>query len=250
MAPGNGRFTQQDTFAGIDMRPGSLHKYLYANADAANKRDPSGHLTLSETSAAQNIMGQLTQMSFRALNFIDKASTVLGVIQTMWQIYSIMENPAIAQHAEQVLNSGDPDFQDLIRNRMSDALQNFRKNSSKIVAKTVQLHGADILNTATQGASGRDRGYLIFLPTPTGVLNAGKIDVPLGRISVKGKSVQVKGRVGGAASHLGRVIGAGSYTGSNNYQQYFRMDYDSRHGHHGTKGPYHWTDGNFHYHVR
>jgi hypothetical protein len=195
-------------------------------------------------------MGQLTQMSFRVLNYLDKASTVLGVLQTVWQIYNIMENPAIAAQAEQVLNSGDPDFQNLIRNRMSDALSNFRRNSAKIVAKTVQLHGADIINTATQSAAGRDRGFLIFLPTPVGISNSMRIDVPLGHISVKGKNVKVKGRAGGAASHLGRVIGAGSYTGSKNYQQYFRMDYDSRHGHHGSNGPYHWTDTNFHYHVR
>jgi len=54
-----GRFTQMDTYAGSGSDPITLHKYLYANADGVNGRDPSGRFTLSEFSTEQFITGVL-----------------------------------------------------------------------------------------------------------------------------------------------------------------------------------------------
>jgi RHS repeat-associated protein len=63
--PANGRFTQMDTFQGVNRNPVSLHKYLYANASPGMFVDPSGNFTLGEISAAINVRAiQLTQLSF------------------------------------------------------------------------------------------------------------------------------------------------------------------------------------------
>jgi len=70
----------------------------------------------------------------------------------------------------------------------------------------------------------------------------------MGRIQVGKFSVRLQGLIGGAKSHLGRIIGVGSRTGQID-RQYFRMDY-GKHGHSGTNGPDHWSDGRFHFHVR
>ena len=87
------------------------------------------------------------------------------------------------------------------------------------------------------------------MPTPAAIKNTGTIDFPMASINVKGKAVKLKGRIGGPAYYKGRLIGVGSYTGKRHSQQYFRMDYDKKHGHHGGNGADYWTDGDFHYHV-
>ena len=58
-----GRFTQMDTWMGINSDPRTLHKYLYANADPANYIDPTGNFSLGSFSAASTINGILTTMS-------------------------------------------------------------------------------------------------------------------------------------------------------------------------------------------
>ena len=46
--PPTGRFNQEDTFAGNNYDPISLHKYLYAHANPINGIDPSGQMSLTE----------------------------------------------------------------------------------------------------------------------------------------------------------------------------------------------------------
>jgi hypothetical protein len=53
MNPGTGRFHTQDSYAGRNGEPLSLHKYVYANANPVMGRDPSGHVTLEEMSAVE-----------------------------------------------------------------------------------------------------------------------------------------------------------------------------------------------------
>lgn len=52
---GTGRFWSQDSYEGNAPDPASLHKYLYANCDPANRIDPSGNFSLSEIGATINI---------------------------------------------------------------------------------------------------------------------------------------------------------------------------------------------------
>ena len=48
--PLSGRFMSRDSEDGITTNPATLHKYLYANGDPVNGRDPTGHDDLIETS--------------------------------------------------------------------------------------------------------------------------------------------------------------------------------------------------------
>ncbi len=50
MNPGNGRFTQQDTWSGFRETPVTLNKYLYGDSDPANRIDPSGHMSAADVS--------------------------------------------------------------------------------------------------------------------------------------------------------------------------------------------------------
>lgn len=47
--PASGRFWTADSFEGTSRDPVSLHKYLYSQANPANRLDPSGNASLAET---------------------------------------------------------------------------------------------------------------------------------------------------------------------------------------------------------
>ena len=46
--PDRGRFWTQDSFEGFGNDPASLHKYTFNHNDPVNRRDPSGHFSLTE----------------------------------------------------------------------------------------------------------------------------------------------------------------------------------------------------------
>jgi len=59
---GTGRFTQMDTWMGINSDPITLHKYLYANADPVSFVDPTGNFGLASFSVASNIRVNLSNL--------------------------------------------------------------------------------------------------------------------------------------------------------------------------------------------
>jgi len=78
---GVGRFTQMDTWGGINNQPVTLNKYLYANADPGNMVDPSGHFSIGSVMAAVNTVARLTTTAARAtggvaLRFAKSASNL------------------------------------------------------------------------------------------------------------------------------------------------------------------------------
>jgi RHS repeat-associated protein len=60
--PSNGRFNQRDAYNGNKYDPQSLHRYLYANGDPINGRDPSGNETLISTSISSAISATLNAL--------------------------------------------------------------------------------------------------------------------------------------------------------------------------------------------
>jgi RHS repeat-associated protein len=65
--PANGRFTQLDTFEGVNDDPHSLHKYTYANSDPVMGIDPTGQFTMVELLVATGILGLLAAMLLPAI---------------------------------------------------------------------------------------------------------------------------------------------------------------------------------------
>lgn len=62
---GVGRFTQMDTWMGRVRDPITLNKYLYAEADPADKIDPSGNISIGSQMSAINIQGTLSTLAVR-----------------------------------------------------------------------------------------------------------------------------------------------------------------------------------------
>jgi RHS repeat-associated protein len=68
--PTSGRFISTDPFAGDIYSPASLHRYLYAANDPANRIDPSGKFSLGEVSFISAMIGVLTLISSKAGDFM------------------------------------------------------------------------------------------------------------------------------------------------------------------------------------
>lgn len=60
------RFTQMDTWEGIQSQPITLNKYTYANVDPVSYVDPTGNFGLASFGTAQNIRAQLGTQSVRS----------------------------------------------------------------------------------------------------------------------------------------------------------------------------------------
>ncbi|WP_245555099.1 RHS repeat-associated core domain-containing protein [Hahella ganghwensis] len=77
---GVGRFTQMDTWMGVNSDPITLHKYLYANADPVAYTDPTGNFGLFEASVTNTIATELSLMKVDAgLSALDTVFGSLGI---------------------------------------------------------------------------------------------------------------------------------------------------------------------------
>jgi RHS repeat-associated protein len=84
MNPQSGRFITADTYEGEDEEPASLHKYLYAGADAVNRVDPSGMADLVEEAEGAEIGGAAEQVALRPNT--STAGITLGKVKEAAQI--------------------------------------------------------------------------------------------------------------------------------------------------------------------
>src|SRR5262249_53336283 len=64
--PANGRFDARDSYAGDQIRPASLHVYMYTQDDPTNQFDPSGH----EGELLESLIVTGIRVGLFALNFI------------------------------------------------------------------------------------------------------------------------------------------------------------------------------------
>jgi RHS repeat-associated protein len=70
----SGRFTQQDTWMGINSDPVTLHKYFYANADPVTYTDPTGNFSIGSLMSAVNTLGTLVSRAQTAYSFFQVAT--------------------------------------------------------------------------------------------------------------------------------------------------------------------------------
>jgi len=69
--PSTGRFTQMDDWMGDPMRPLTLNKMLYGDADPANRMDPTGHFSMTEMMSTVNTAMTLYNNAMTTISFID-----------------------------------------------------------------------------------------------------------------------------------------------------------------------------------
>ncbi len=108
--PATGRFLSRDPLGGRTAQPMSRHRYLYANADPVNNRDPLGLETLAELSFVQALNAQLENASILA--DIKAACQAAGTAESVAEFVSLSQTVAVlagfgittAVLAQQVIN--------------------------------------------------------------------------------------------------------------------------------------------------
>ncbi len=68
-----GRFISQDSYEGSSGDPGSLHKYLYAASNPANRKDPSGFNSIVEQTVVADFVGLGSTYSYAPLATVSQA---------------------------------------------------------------------------------------------------------------------------------------------------------------------------------
>ncbi len=98
--PSTGRFAAMDPWSGRETDPLSLHKYLYAHADAVNNTDPSGYMTLGSLSISINMSSTFRTTSYAAGKrvvkkfLIGKPPEDLGLVGELiveWMFQSVID---------------------------------------------------------------------------------------------------------------------------------------------------------------
>jgi len=221
MNPGNGRFTQQDSWAGSTQRPSSLNKYVYAESDSVNSTDPSGRMSLNELTATQNIQSTLSVVSRgeRLLRMYDK-------VQTMKQL--VLGVAMVIQYA----NASGPDFKSALPKHakginFGDAADSFVRMSGQALARGMSTW---VPQFALSLARGRKlSAYVLYMPT------FGKLPSRLVSTGVKIDGVALKLGFGGPANKFGSMMGLGIEMAKE--RQLMRMDYHPfNEGHGGPSG--------------
>ncbi len=88
-----GRFVSLDNYEGNSNDPGSLHKYLYANADPINRTDPSGNVSVGGILAGVAIIGIIA-----AIAIPTSTSLFRGALQTPREpVIQIDDQPVIVE---------------------------------------------------------------------------------------------------------------------------------------------------------
>jgi len=116
---GSGRFITTDPEQGSIFDPVSLHRYLYANANPIDNRDPSGRLTLIETSkvlAGISMALYITSLVAlvngyrRTSNTLSFVSSVLGLLSLTTALYSVFGKEIGKQVGNTLVKEGAEDL--------------------------------------------------------------------------------------------------------------------------------------------
>jgi len=241
--PASGRFTQMDSWMGINSDPVTLHKYLYANDDPINGIDPSGHITLMDVSISGlevsfgNVV-RYTTIFNRVLTGIDTAVTIIDMGKAIRQV---LANNTIMNSVKLLGKTGtEPNF-------------TYQLSNPEEGLNTLFSHLPEIVKNVTQKGliknflSNKKNDLLVFGPTPefkTTPWPSTGLRILIGKIRLAKTTRKVFLEVGSSKKYRGRFIGVGNTQGKNtSYEQWFRMDY---HGPHGNEDAV-W--GNYHVHY-
>ena len=249
----SGRFGRMDTYEGYQTKPVSLHKYIYADANPIFWTDPSGFMSMPELASARNIADILStsiRTVDRFLTTIDKVTSTVDLISTIYQSFQLMSNPilmtrslggSVSNQIKEILN---PDF-------LEEAVMALRSNASRIVSSVITQQLPQEKQKVTRYLKNKDSSFVIYAPSILSV--AGGTSIPTG-IKVRGKSVNIstKGVNMISNEYADRLIGVGMISGGKDYQ-FFRMDFGRfNHPRSPDRNNYDvWQDSGkrFHFHV-
>ena len=182
MDPTTGRFASKDPFEGNFEIPATLHRYLYANANPVNFRDPSGYFTLSELSQVNAMIGNLTRLAQPILRAVDIVEAGVDILQAVNMIGNIVLNggalpPNVQQQlANQFNNRNFLDFG-------NEAAQAFGENVARLTSRVVDQWKFYLLG---MGAQGQDiKALLLYMPNLIGGPQLPPIPVRRGRLPME-----------------------------------------------------------------
>ncbi len=258
-----GRFATQDPLLGSPRDPRSLHQYLYAHADPANRMDPTGLFTLMELQV--NLATTLNNISaaLRAYRGIQRVKSTVSILYDISTLFSGNGLSLVVDQLEQVLAS----WGNINRNMSTGVLldQNFWSEAGSALAlRALNLTGLIIKEWGSlvlRHLGGRKRvnrfRWLLYMPTPHPddwfVPNFG-FTAPLPKIEILNRPVWLRFGEPPGSAHRGRLFGIGfiapDSTGKMVERQVMRMDYHGKHpkgkhtkylvGSHAGKYAFHW----------
>jgi RHS repeat-associated protein len=248
MDPGRGGFISKDSYMGYYSEPITLHKYLYANGNPVLGVDPSGHMSIIDTSMAQKVMGQLLTQAIAVNNFIGRVQTGLGMAQSFIQAFQLFNDPGAIMDMAAYLNPSNQDFGGVLEKGSFEHAAKVLKNNAAKIARSVSIHKFKIFTTYVPR---KDCSILFYMPTPVStpgspIFLPTPIKISLGTFGRKPIYLALGGRTT-------RFFGIGFTFGKQpeKQNQLFRMDWKKPGNHHpGDSANFdYWIDPGFEFHV-
>jgi len=228
-----GRFWSMDTSEGDDESPLSLHRYLYANSDPVNGRDPSGHEDLAELGTVQGVIGTINSMTsavstaMRAYNFASDVASIADYLPLAVDLMQAFGQPTPALVESAVISAVEKKFGPVgvskLTGGLSRALRTLAPSWGQI-ANAIERAAPGMASLIAPEVARRMSTYLaaqaenrlklvFFMPTGPGPRSG---DIPVSA----GPRAEVDFAFTG-----GRLFGLGLRTSAGYVDQVFRLDY-------------------------